>query len=99
MALVLTVPSEGGPIPTQFRFNTGDDFIREGTVLEKGSAHSFYDSLYEMDITWYSNAVLFQQNVRLINPVKAITGTIEYMTCNDELCIPAEREFIIPLRQ
>ena len=89
--------AEGGPIPTRFRFDTGNDVVLEATTLEQGDAHTFHDDLYEMDITWYSESVVFQQRIRLIKPVKVLRGTIEYMTCNNEICIPAEKEFSIPL--
>lgn len=87
----------GGPIPTQFRFDGGDNVALEGITLERGEPHTIHDSTYEMDVTWYSGSVVFQQRIRLLNPVKALKGSVEYMTCNDEICIPAQQEFRIPI--
>ncbi len=89
---------DGGPVPTRFRLEPGDDFICETTIQEKGAAHTFYDSMYEMDITWYAGAVSFEQKIRLVNPIQAIRGTVEYMTCNDRMCIPGEQQFKILLK-
>jgi DsbC/DsbD-like thiol-disulfide interchange protein len=89
--------AQGGPIPTRFRFDTGNDVVLEATTLELGDAHTFHDSLYEMDVTWYSGSVVFQQRIRLLKRVKVLSGTVQYMTCNNEICIPAEKEFSIPL--
>jgi hypothetical protein len=90
---------EGGPIATRFRFQPGDDYILSGTTLEKGTAQKFYDDIYEMDIIWYSGDVTFSQSIRLLKPVTTIKGTVEYMTCNLETCIPAERAFSIEVSQ
>ncbi|HEX8038720.1 MAG TPA: protein-disulfide reductase DsbD domain-containing protein [Chryseosolibacter sp.] len=89
--------AEGGPLPTRFRLEPADAFICETPVGEKGAAHTYYDSLYGMDVTWYAGAVSFGQKIRLIKPVPAIRGTVEYMTCNDRICIPCEEQFTIEL--
>lgn len=86
---------EGGPIPTRFRFQPGGDYILTGTTEEKGNAEAFYDDTFEMEIIWYSGNITFLQSIRLLKPVTLIKGTVEYMTCNAEICIPAEREFSI----
>ena len=88
----------GGPIPTHIRFETGDDATLEGITIEKGDPHTIHDSLYEMDVTWYTGSVVFEQRIRLINPVTALRGTVEYMTCNDEICVPAQQTFSIPMQ-
>jgi thiol:disulfide interchange protein DsbD len=88
----------GGPIPTHVRFETGDDVTLEGITLEKGDPQTIHDSLYEMDVTWYTGSVVFEQRIRLINPVTALRGAVEYMTCNDEICIPEQKTFSIPMQ-
>ncbi len=88
----------GGPIPTHIRFETGDDVTLEGITLEKGDPHTIHDSLYEMDVTWHTGSVVFEQRIRLINPVTALRGAVEYMTCNDEICIPERKTFSIPMQ-
>lgn len=85
-------------MPTRFRLEPADDFIRETAMQEQGVAHTFYDSIYEMDITWYADSVTFRQNIRLVNPVPAIRGTVEYMTCDDRICVPGEEQFVIGLK-
>lgn len=86
---------EGGPIPTRFRFEPGDGYVPVSPMDERGKEARFYDDLYEMDIIWYSDVVTFSQRIRLVHPETIIKGKVEFMTCNDEVCIPGEREFMI----
>jgi hypothetical protein len=86
---------EGGPQPTRFSFYQSDAYTPVGQDAEKGEETTFYDEIYEMEITWYSRTVSFVQKFRLNEPVTAINGKVEYMTCNDHICIPAKKEFTV----
>lgn len=85
---------EGGPIPTRFIFQPDDGYVLSGVTKERGKAEKFNDDTYEMEIIWYTGAVTFFQDIRVLQP-GIIKGMVEYMTCNQETCIPAEREFSI----
>ena len=87
--------AEGGPIPTRFRFDGGDDCIPAGITHESGAASVFYDDTYEMEITWYSGKVKFSQRLNLSRPEVTIKGKVEYMTCNNDVCVPGEQEFSV----
>ncbi len=89
---------EGGPQPTRFIFEPSDEYVRIGKTEEKGTQTKFYDDIYEMEIVWYSNEVSFLQRVKLNQPVTAIKGKVEYMTCNNAVCIPEMQEFSINVR-
>jgi|SRR5690606_260907 len=86
---------EGGPIPTTFTFNRTQDFELIGGTLEQGKAEKFNDEIYEMEIVWYSDSVSFHQRIALYRPEASITGTINYMVCNSQMCLPQEKEFEI----
>ena len=83
---------EGGPIPTRFTFDQTKDFFLLGGTQEKGKSFSYHDEVYEMEITWYSGTVTFSQRVKVMRPL-TISGSIEYMTCNDHNCIPGKQKF------
>lgn len=89
--------TEGGPMPTRFTFEPGYAYMLVGTTEEKGNAATFYDNTFEMNITWFSGSVEFSQRVTLNAPVTAIKGKVEYMTCNNELCVPSEQAFSIKI--
>lgn len=86
---------EGGPQPTRFIFEQSSDYVPIGKTEEKGKQTKFYDDIYEMDIIWYSDEVSFCQKIRLNQPVTVIKGKVEYMTCNNSICVPNMQEFRI----
>jgi hypothetical protein len=90
---------EGGPMPTRFTFDAGDDYRLAGPTEETGIAKKFIDDTYEMEIIWYTGVVSFRQKVILNEANAAIKGKVEYMTCNNEVCIPAEEVFRIEVRR
>ena len=89
---------EGGPVPTRIKFHASDDYVLKGVTGESGIAARFYDDTYEMEITWYSEEVVFEQHILLHRPVTSIRGVVEYMVCNEEMCIPGQRDFSIDVR-
>ncbi len=89
---------EGGPIPTSFKFNPSGAYKLIGKVSESPRAISAFDKNFDMQIAWHKDQVVFKQRVSINEPVSSISGTLEFMVCNDERCLPpAEVEFQIPL--
>lgn len=86
---------EGGPQPTRLRFHQNDAYIAMGQPEETGKRTTFYDDIYEMEITWYSETASFLQKFRLNEPITTIIGVVEYMTCNNQVCVPQKKEFEI----
>jgi thiol:disulfide interchange protein DsbD len=86
---------DGGPLPTRFIFLKSDDYKLIGQPLESGDPIFRYDNIYKMNITSYSGNVNFLQRVQVKNPLTYLKGTIEYMACNDNQCIPEERFFSV----
>lgn len=87
--------SEGGPQPTKFYFQHSNDYLPIGSTEEKGSQVKYHDDIYEMEIIWYQGIVSFIQKAKFNTPVFTIKGRVEYMTCNDHLCVPDQQEFSI----
>lgn len=88
---------EGGPIATKVTFNPSDDFTLVGNTLENGNASRFRDSIYEMDIVWYTAVVTFSQELRLNKSAARVSGSISYLLCDPHVCIPDLKEFTIEL--
>jgi DsbC/DsbD-like thiol-disulfide interchange protein len=88
-----------GPQPTRVIFNTGEAYAPIGRPEEKGRATTYYDSIYEMKITWFAGRVSFLQKLKLNEPVTRISGRIEYMVCNNQMCVPDKREFAVEIEQ
>jgi len=79
---------EGGPIPTSFNFDTTQGFEFVGPVEERGELEQDYDPNFEMTLKWFSHEVEFAQKVKLKGSGAKITGWLEFMTCDDERCLP-----------
>ena len=93
---------EGGPMPTRFSFERSDNYVLLGKTEEDGNSERFHDDTYEMDITWYTAKVSFVQKISLVQPVSAINGVIDYMACNDHVCVPHKQDFsiaILPMKK
>jgi DsbC/DsbD-like thiol-disulfide interchange protein len=88
---------EGGPIPTRFTFEPDDHYVLAGSTVEKGQALKFFDETYEMEITWFTGEVIFLQKIKTNPSLATVRGKVEYMTCNNEICIPDELEFKIAI--
>lgn len=90
---------EGGPIPTTFQFITNSSYVLEGAVKETGDLARFHDETYDMMIGWYTDKVTFEQVFRPVEKAALIVVKIEYMVCNDHVCVPGHKEFRIPVTQ
>ena len=85
-----------GPQPTRITFERDDRYALSG-FAERGDAHTYYDDIYEMNVTWYSNSVDFVGRLKVADPVMRLTGTVEYMICNLDMCIPEKVEIAVPV--
>lgn len=79
---------EGGPLPTTFSFTSSEIYSRIGVVEEFGTPVKVYDSTFMMDITWFSDIIVFKQKIALHQPSAIVNGKIEFMVCTDETCLP-----------
>ncbi|POY39149.1 disulfide bond formation protein DsbD [Solitalea longa] len=81
---------EGGPNPTSFKFKPSKDYELIGKVDEKSTPHKVQDPTFEMQVIYFEGKAVFEQKVRLKVPSAKISGTLEYMVCNDKQCLPPE---------
>lgn len=88
----LFVP-DGGPLPTVFNFTKNKNFEISGKTQEE-AAEEVYDSTFEMNVKSFEKQTSFRQKIKIVNLQKfSITGTIDYMVCDDSRCVPLEEEF------
>ena len=82
-------PSDAIAQPTSFSFNKNPLLNFEGKVKEVGKLEKFRDEKLDISANQFSNKVVFIQKVKLKGKIKtAVTGKLEYQTCNDEKCLP-----------
>lgn len=89
---------DGGPVKTSFTFNSSSEYAPLGKTAEPRPVTKYEDA-FKMNVSYFERTVTFQQKIRLKSPAaKAVTGQLEYMTCNDRKCLPPEDvDFSIPL--
>ncbi|MBQ8099901.1 MAG: thioredoxin family protein [Paludibacteraceae bacterium] len=77
---------DGGPKPTQFAVKGIDVFSLH---LAEGRLQTTYDENFMMDLFFFAGKAVWE--LRLPLPAAAggaIEGTVEYMACNDMMCLP-----------
>lgn len=81
---------DNGPVPTSFHFTAGSHYTRVGNVVEKGKKKEGPDELFGgvNVIKFTQSPVVFVQKVKVTDFSKPITGYLEFMTCDDERCLP-----------
>jgi len=78
-----------GPVPTTIEFKNNPLVQIKGAAKELGKLEKNFDKNFDAEISFYSNKVQFVQSVTLKVASKTkLSGTIEYMVCNDEKCLP-----------
>lgn len=80
---------EGGPIKTSFKFAKSAEYTPVGQIVEPKPL-SQYDKNFGMNLTFFENSAVFQQKVKLKGKKATVKGTLEFMTCNDQKCLPPE---------
>lgn len=80
--------ADGGPIPTAFYFAEATDYERVGVVTES-EAIVLQDPVFDMELRFFEKEAIFTQKVKVLGkePV-ALKGELEYMVCNDGMCLP-----------
>ncbi len=79
--------SDEGPIRTTFTFDENAAAKLEGKNLEDGHKYEGYDDLFGMNIIKFSGKPTFTQRVKITAPTR-LTGRVEFMTCDNERCLP-----------
>lgn len=82
-------PEDAIAQPTSFNFNKNPLLDLAGTVKEVGKLEKYKDEKLDVSANQYSNKVVFVQKVKLKGRAKtAVTGKLEFQTCDDEKCLP-----------
>jgi len=80
---------KGGPIPTAFLIKKNPLVTVDNKFKETGNLEKTYDKNLKVNISYYAKSVVFTQTAKLKASVKTnISGTVQYMVCNDEQCLP-----------
>lgn len=82
-------PADAIAQPTTFTFSKNPLLQYDGKVKEIGKLEKFHDAKLDVSANQYSGKVQFVQKVKVLGKAKtAVTGKLEYQTCDDEKCLP-----------
>jgi cytochrome c biogenesis protein CcdA len=80
---------EGGPISTGFIFEDSTLIEFDGELQKSPLPVEKFDKTFEMNLRYFSDSVVFTQNVKLKKPgVGQIRGYVTFMGCDEESCLP-----------
>lgn len=81
-----TIP-EGGPLSTYFEITVPEGVELVGQVEEGGNVKTMYDQVFKMDLIKFKKTAIFTQTVKSSDPNAVIPFYIEYVSCNDKMCL------------
>jgi DsbC/DsbD-like thiol-disulfide interchange protein len=78
-----------GPVPTSFTFSPSKQYSLIGKTAEPKAIVRF-EKAFGINVGFFETSVIFQQKIKLKAAQATVKGKLEYMTCNDQKCLPPE---------
>lgn len=86
------LPSDEGPLPTLISFDENKDVEIVGVTQEQ-DVITHYDPNFQMDLNYFENEAVFTQKVKVSNLPTVLKGSVNYMVCDEEKCLPPTDAF------
>jgi thiol:disulfide interchange protein DsbD len=84
---------DGGPVPTRFSFTKNPLYTLDGPVKENGKLQQKHEDVFGVDVKYFNGRVDFVQRVKVKGTAKTnFSGSVEFMVCNDQQCLPPTTE-------
>jgi thiol:disulfide interchange protein len=78
-----------GPVATSFAFDKNSKVTFSGKVSETGDKiKEGMDEVFGIEIKKFGKRAVFKQKVKAADLSAIVTGSLEFMTCDDEKCLP-----------
>ena len=88
-----------GPVPTSINFEENANLEIIGETVETGKKKEAFDELFGVKVIKFGGEVVFTQKIKNKGGANEIKGYLEFMSCDDEKCLPPkEVEFNIALK-
>ncbi|MBS1598433.1 MAG: hypothetical protein JST75_09405 [Bacteroidetes bacterium] len=81
----------GGPVPTKVSFEKNPSILIDGEPKEIGQLEEKYDSVFEMKVKTLTGKIEYVQLVEVKTDSASLSGSVEYMACNNHLCMPPKK--------
>ena len=83
------IDENSGPVANTFDLEE-NDLIEVSKEIEEPEGVTIFDKNFGSEITYFSDEVVFYQKVSKIYNSTTVKGSVLYMICNDEGCLPPE---------
>lgn len=84
---------EGGPSSTSIDFSTLDGVERIGGIIPSVAPVDKVDMIFHLKLNWWESDVTLSQRFKVTGKDGyKIAGTISFMGCNDQTCLPPQKE-------
>lgn len=80
--------SNDGPVATSFSFVKDNIVELVGKTTEDGHKKEGFDEMFGMNVVKFTDKVVFTQKVKVKKGAKSIKGVVNYMCCDNEMCLP-----------
>jgi thiol:disulfide interchange protein DsbD len=81
---------DGGPIATTFTYDDANGAFKLVGNTSEPEGVTKYTELFGdgMDVKWFDGSAKFEQTIQVIGDQRTLTAYVEFMTCDDEKCLP-----------
>lgn len=79
---------DDGPIPTSISLMSTEGITLLGEAKEEGHKKEGRDEMFDMYIVKYSDSLKLSQRIKLASGVKKVSGSVTFMTCDNNRCLP-----------
>ncbi len=84
---------KGGPVPTKINFKKNPLITVVGATKEVGKVKQVYDELFKTNVRYIGETATYTQTIKVRAGVKTnISGSVEYMVCDDRQCLPPSKK-------
>jgi len=88
-------PAQPAGLPTTFNLDeTARDVEVVGILAEMGEPIDTYDEIFETDVRYYGERVVFSQEVRITGASPRLEGYLSYQICDDSRCVVESLDFV-----
>ncbi len=94
----ISVPKDG-PFSTNIVLEPNDTFRPVKKAVEDTKSVVKHDDVFDMEVPFFKKKATISHNVRILKRPTTIKGYVEFMTCNEESCLPSDEvEFSIEVK-
>jgi len=80
--------SDGGPLPTIFDIEESDDYTMANEVVEISEPIKLFSEMFEVDVIKFKDKAVFKKQLQNVKKGAIIKGSVSFMTCDGEKCLP-----------